>query len=72
MHDKKRCSKCKFHGYFGSKSYKIADGSVRRSIICEYAKHNNETCLHNVHGSIVDRRGTDPKNCQLFENNDIP
>ena len=67
MHNKKKCVRCKYHGFFGSRSYGTSEETFGRTMICEYAKITNKTCLYSDHGKVLDRRGTDPDNCLLFE-----
>ena len=67
MFDKKTCSKCRFHGYLGTKSRYSSDAAADKITICDYAKHMNRTCLQRAGKTVIDRRGDDPEHCKLFE-----
>jgi hypothetical protein len=71
-YNKKKCVKCKYHGYFGSKSYVTSDESAGRFIMCDYAKYTGRTCLYSEHGKVKDRRGVDSNNCKLYEPGNRP
>lgn len=71
-YNKKKCVKCKYHGYFGSKSYGTSDETFKRSIMCDYAKYTKRTCLYSNHGEVKDRRGDDPNHCLLFKSGERP
>ena len=62
VHNRAMCEKCRFgliykgQGYLESKSF------------CNYASVTGETALKKVGDNVVNLRGTDPNNCNLFEN----
>jgi hypothetical protein len=57
MFDKRKCKKCKWHGNISF-----------TETFCYYARiGTNGTCLKKIGDKIIDQRGTDPKNCLLFE-----
>ena len=53
-----QCSECKWRSW----SRNVRAWSCNWSDI-----HYPETCKCRVDGKVIDRRGTDPKNCLLFE-----
>lgn len=54
-----QCSECKWRSW----SRNV------RACSCNWAGvHYPETCKCRVDGKVIDRRGTDPENCLLFEN----
>lgn len=56
MFNKRKCAKCKYHGNFNG-----------GQIFCYYSALSNDgTCLTLKNKKVVDRRGNDPKNCELF------
>ena len=65
--DKTKCAKCKYHGYLGSISQTQSDESRERVIYCDYAHLQNQTCLYADGKKTLDRRGTDPNKCALYE-----
>ena len=67
MFNKKKCAKCKYHGSFSTKAYHSTEDGVLRNMTCDYSKYANQTCLHSVGHTVVDRRGSDPNDCKLFE-----
>ena len=72
MFNKKKCGKCKWHGYLSNAMTKV-DGVTRyRQLICDYAKYHDHACLHVVGMNIQDRRGDDPNNCELFVQGERP
>ena len=56
MFDKRKCRKCKYYGKTsGAES-------------CSYSLWTQNTCLHKLpDGTVVDRRGDDPKHCKLYK-----
>lgn len=63
--DKKKCLKCIYHGV-GCGGYSVKDENDRSiSVFCNY-NATEDTCLKNVNGDVVDQRGEDYYNCQLF------
>ena len=65
--NKEKCVKCKYHNYLSNltgtstRDYKI------KHCFCNRAVLTKETCLKRIGKEVVDRRGTDPDNCKLFE-----
>lgn len=66
MFNKKKCEKCKWHGYLTNAVSKISGETRYRQLICDYAKYHDHTCLHAVGVEVEDRRGDDPNNCLLY------
>ena len=58
MFNKEKCKQCIYKG-----------GAVDHptDIFCNYAFIADQTCLHRVGKSIIDRRGENPDNCLLFK-----
>ena len=63
-----KCVQCRFHGT--GAGYPV--GSRHLPIFCNYAGIKDKTCLCLIKGEVVDRRGDDPNNCQLFEKGKAP
>ena len=57
--NKSKCKKCKY-------SSKI-NGMNVTSVCCNYLIINESSCLKNIDGKVVDIRGDDYNNCQLYE-----
>ncbi len=74
MFDKRRCRKCKFHGTVGH-FVQLGEhkGDYRdNQIVCDYLiKSGKGSCLKREGKDVVDQRGEDPNNCQLFEEGEI-
>lgn len=56
----KQCSKCVYRGVWNSGLFRL---------FCNYSMVTRHTCLtiDKETGKTIDRRGTDPDNCKLFE-----
>lgn len=51
------CKDCKYRGGKGKAYYKT----------CDYSLKTDKTCLYEVNGVLIDRRGDDPNKCNLYE-----
>lgn len=60
--NKKICLSCRYCGY-GRGSYTVRG----KAVFCDYATITNQTCLtRDNKGNVIDLRGTDYNNCQLY------
>lgn len=55
--NKKKCASC----IYRKKSTKVPEVNV----FCDYAGVTDQTCLHRVGSTVVDRRGDDYEHCKL-------
>ena len=63
---KNKCIKCKYHTKQVSGAYQARVGGKTIPVACDYSTVTGRTCLTEVNGKIVDRRGNDYYNCKLF------
>ena len=75
MFNKKKCRKCKYHSYVGHAVQRGEyTGDYRdNQVVCFYSirSKSGHGCLHRVGKEVIDRRGTDPENCKLFEEGEM-
>ena len=64
LHNREMCDKCRF-----SLVYRDAAGHVLHGkSYCNYAGVTGETALKRLqNGDVINRKGSDPDNCNLFE-----
>lgn len=67
MYDKKKCGTCKYHAKTAGMQV-ISRGKIHKpgEVMCAYSLWTLKTCLQREGNKIVDRRGEDPENCQLY------
>lgn len=68
MHNKKKCKSCVYHmKYTGGGIAGELSNEYGQHYMCGYGLMKRTTCLKNLPGDvIVDIRGEDPDNCQLY------
>lgn len=62
---KRKCRKCKWHG--AGVGYRLKEDGQHLLIHCNYSGYHESTPLRCINGKVIDLRGEDRYNCQLFE-----